>query len=138
LLAIEVVTGFATGVLLFVGLGALTAGLLLAFAVLPETWIAGISCTGVSSGLIAALLWRPLRSLQGDRPPQKDNSSDLVGHEFLLESEISINHPGTISYSGIDWKVMIDKTAGVEVIHAGQRVSVTSVDVGVFNVSLST
>ena len=136
MLAIEVVTGFTTGVFLFAGLGALTTGVLMSSGLMPETWIAGISCTGISSGIITLLLWRPLKNLQGDRATEKDNSSDLVGHEFVVESDISVNKPGSTNYSGISWKVEIDKDAGINTIQAGQRVSVSSVEVGVFKVKL--
>ncbi len=136
MLAIEVVTGFTTGVFLFAGLGALTTGVLMSSGLLPETWIAGISCTGISSGIITLLLWRPLKNLQGNRATEKDNSSDLVGHEFVVESDISVNKPGSTNYSGISWKVEIDKDAGINTIQAGQRVSVSSVEVGVFKVKL--
>ena len=137
LLAIEVVTGFTIGIFLFAGLGALTTGLLMAVGMLPETWIAGISCTGISSGVITSILWRPLKKLQGNRPAQKDNSSDLIGHEFVVESDITRDNPGKIHYSGISWRVEIDKNVGIDTISAGQRVSVTSVEVGVFSVKLS-
>lgn len=137
MLAIEVVTGFTTGVFLFAGLGAITTGALMSFAVLPETWIAGVSCTGISSGIITSLLWKPLKNLQDDSPTEKDNSSDLIGHEFVVESDIAVNKPGSTHYSGITWKVEIDKDAGINAIQAGQRVSVSSVDVGVFKVKLS-
>ena len=137
MLAIEVVTGFTTGVFLFAGLGALTTGLLMSFGILPETWIAGVACTGISSGFITALLWKPLKNLQGNRSTEKDNSSDLIGHEFVLDTDITVTQPGTTSYSGISWKVEIDKNAGVDKISAGQRVIVNSVEVGVFKVKSS-
>jgi membrane protein implicated in regulation of membrane protease activity len=137
MLAIEVITGFTTGVFLFAGLGALSTGVLMSSGLLPETWIAGISCTGISSGIITLLLWRPLKNLQGDRATEKDNSSDLVGHEFVVESDITVNKPGSTNYSGITWKVEIDKDAGINTIKAGQRVSVSSVEVGVFKVKLA-
>ena len=134
MLGIEVVTGFSTGVFLFIGLGALTTGLLMNLDILPVTWIAGVSCTGISTGVITALLWKPLKHLQNDNPVQKDNSSDLIGHEFIVESDITPANPGSINYSGISWKVEIDKDAGIERIESGQSVSVSSVEVGVFKV----
>jgi len=137
MLAIEVVTGFTTGVFLFAGLGALTTGVLMSSGLLPETWIAGISCTGINSGIITLLLWRPLKNLQGDRATEKDNSSDLVGYEFVVNSDIAVNKPGSTNYSGISWKVEIDEDAGINTIKAGQRVSVSSVEVGVFKVKLA-
>ncbi len=137
LLALEVITGFTVGVFLFAGLGALTTGGLMSYGVLPATWVAGISCTGISTGVITALLWKQLKKLQGDSSIEKDNSSDLVGYSFIVESEITMTKPGSTHYSGISWKVEIDKDAGVNTIEAGQSVSVSSVDVGVFKVKLS-
>ncbi|MDH5426081.1 MAG: NfeD family protein [Gammaproteobacteria bacterium] len=137
MLAIEVITGFTTGIFLFAGLGALTSGALMSAGVLPETWIAGVSCTGISSGMITALLWKPLKKLQGDKPVEKDNSSDFVGHEFVLENDITLSQPGSTQYSGISWRVEIDKETGVDTIAAGQRVSVSSVEVGLFKVKLA-
>ena len=137
LLALEVITGFTMGVFLFAGLGALVTGGLMNFGVLPETWIAGIACTGISTGVITALLWKQLKKLQGGRAIEKDNSSDLIGHTFVVESDISITQPGSTKYSGISWKVEIDKDAGVNSIDAGKSVTVSSVEVGVFKVKLS-
>jgi len=137
MLTLEVVTGFTTGVFLFGGLGALTTGVLMGFGVLPQTWVAGVASTGIGSGIIVMLLWKPLKKLQGDRIAKKDNSSDLVGHEFFLESDISVGKPGETQYSGVTWRVEIDEDAGTDLIAAGQSVSVSSVDVGVFKVKLS-
>ena len=136
MLAIEVITGFVTAVFLFTGLGALATGLLMSLGILPETWIAGVSCTGISSGIITALLWKPMKKLQGNRLTKKDNSSDLVGYEFVVDSDITKENPGSKKYSGIKWIVKIDETAGVDSIEAGQKVIVSSVDVGLFKVKL--
>lgn len=137
LLALEVVTGFTVGVFLFAGLGALTTGGLMSFGLLPETWIAGIACTGISTGVITAVLWKQLKKLQGGRAIEKDNSSDLIGHTFVVESDISVTKPGLTNYSGISWKVEIDRNAGVDTIEAGKSVTVSSVEVGAFKVKLS-
>lgn len=135
LLAIEVlVMGMASGVLLFAGLGALATGILIQVGVLPETWVAGVSSLGISSGVITILLWKPLRRIQGNRAPGKDTSSDLIGLEFVAEQDITALTPGSQRYSGIQWRVELDKDAGVEAVRAGERVVVTSVDVGVFRV----
>lgn len=137
LLAAEVLTGFTVGVFLFAGIGAIVSGSLMSFGVIAETWVAGISCTGISTGVITALLWKPLKNLQGDRPIEKDNSSDLIGHTFVIVNKITTTNPGTTNYSGISWRVEIDKDAGVDVIDAGKHVTVSSVEVGVFKVKLS-
>ncbi|MFW2373808.1 MAG: NfeD family protein [Gammaproteobacteria bacterium] len=132
LLVLEVVTGFTTGVFLFGGLGGLITGLLMLVGILPETWTAGVASAGISSGIITALLWKALRKLQGGTGPEKDNSSDLIGYEFVIEQDVGLLNPGSKRYSGIVWRVEIAKDAGVKEINAGQRVAVNSVDVGVF------
>ena len=134
MLAIEVLTGFTTGVFLFGGLAALTTGGLMSFGILPETWIAGIACTGISSGVITMLMWKPLKKLQGGRAIEKDNSSDLIGYEFVVESDITVDKPGATDFSGVRWKVEIAGDAGVDAIAAGQTVRVCSVEVGVFKI----
>ena len=137
LLAAEVLTGFTVGVFLFAGIGALATGGLMSFGVLVETWVAGIACTGISTGLITAILWKPLKQLQGNRPIEKDNSSDLIGYTFIIENELTTTKPGRTQYSGVSWRVEIDKDAGTDIIEAGKNVTVSSVDVGLFKVKLS-
>lgn len=137
LLAIEVLfLGMATGMLLFIGLGALTTGLLMFVGVLPDTWLVGLASTGVSAGIITILLWKPLKRLQGNRKPSRDKSSDLIGHEFVLNGDVETLKPGITRFSGVDWRVEIAPEAGATSILAGQRVTVVSVDVGVFRVKL--
>jgi len=134
LLALEVLLGFAAGVFLFAGLGALITGVLMLMGVLPETWIAGISMTGISAAVVTAILWQPLKKLQGKAIAEKDNSSDLVGYEFVLATDLSPLVPGQMQYSGVSWKVVLDPRSGVQQINAGQTVKVSSVEVGVFKV----
>lgn len=135
LLAIEVlVMGFATLFLFFIGLGALVTGFLMMAGILPQTWIAGVSSLGICSGIVAGALWAPLHRMQGKRTPRKDVSSDFTGLEFVLEQDVTSLAPGSKRYSGIEWKVEIDKDAGVDSIPAGQRVVVASVEVGLFRV----
>ena len=135
MLAAEVLLfGFTTIILMFAGLGALMTGLLMMFGLLPETWIAGTSCFGISTGIISALLWKPLKSMQDNRTSSRKPSSDLIGHEFAVQQRVTTQQPGTYRYSGIDWKVEIDAEAGVDTLEAGQRVTVSSVDAGIFRV----
>jgi membrane protein implicated in regulation of membrane protease activity len=134
LLAAEVLTGFTIGVFLFSGLGAIATGLLMTAGLLAETWLVGIASLGICSGLITAILWKPLKKLQGDKPIEKDNSSDLVGHVFTLNQTVTRQQPGLTSYSGISWKVVLDESIDVTSVEAGQQVSVSSVEVGTFKV----
>lgn len=134
-LAVEVLFfGMTTIVLMFSGLGALITGLLMLAGVLPATWLAGIAGFGINSAIITTILWKPLRRLQGKRAPVRDKSSDLIGLEFVLEQDVKALQPGKIRYSGISWRVEIDPEAGVDLIAAGQRVIVASVDVGIFRI----
>lgn len=136
LLIIEfLVFGLGSMVLLFVGIGAVLTGLLMMIGVLPETWTAGVASAGIISGITTTLLWKPMRKFQGERTPTPDRSSDLIGLEFVTEQNITVQHAGTYRYSGIEWKVEIDQTAGVDSIATGSRVRVTTVDVGLFRVA---
>ena len=135
LLAAEVLLfGFSTLIFLFVGIGALLSGLLMSVGVLPETWIAGIATCGISTGIVGALLWKPLRKLQDNNVSTQSNSSDLIGYAFVLQEDMSLVHPGYHRYSGVDWKIELDASADVDELSAGQRVAVVSVDAGIFRV----
>jgi len=136
LLAVEaLVFGFATGVVLFSGIGALITGGLMWSGWLPSTWLAGIATFGLGSFLSALLLWKPLMKMQRGNENHKDRSSDFIGHEFRLENLITTSAPGKTRYSGVEWRVEIDDSAGVEPINTGEKVVVTSIDAGVFYVS---
>lgn len=136
LLAIEMlVLGFSSGFVLFIGLGALLTGTLLWIEIIPHTWLAGVACFGISSAIISALLYIPLKKLQNENAtPKKDTSSDMIGLQFRLEQDISTIDKGHKKYSGIDWKVEIDKSSNVETLSAGTLVEVVSVDVALFRV----
>ena len=134
LLAAEVLLfGFTTIIFLFAGLGAIVTGLAMMFGLLPETWTAGISCFGITTGLVSAALWKPLKKMQDNSTPPQRQSSDLIGYEFVLQQDITTLQPGQHRYSGVDWKVELDGQAGDQ-LSAGQRVTVTSVDAGIFRV----
>jgi len=135
LLSIEVSTGMVTGILLFGSIGAIITGLLMLAGLIEESWQTGLASAAISAVIVTLLLWKPLKKMQDSNIPDKDNSSDLVGHEFILEQDISLLSPGKTRYSGIEWKVEIHKDAGVDELKSGQRVRVSSVDAGKFRVS---
>jgi membrane protein implicated in regulation of membrane protease activity len=137
LLAMEVLLfGFTTIVLLFAGLGAIITGLLMLAGVLDQTWITGVASFGICTGISSVLLWKPLRSMQDKSTPVHKQSSDFIGYEFVLQQSISLTQTGLHRYSGVDWKVEIDASAGVNAINAGQRVKVCSLDAGVLRVAV--
>ena len=128
------VFGFATIIFMFAGIGALITGGLMSAGVLSETWIAGVSCFGISTGITSVLLWKPMSKLQNSSNETSSQSSDLIGHEFVLSQPVSHISPGQHRYSGVEWKIELDASAGVDELAAGQRVAVVSVDAGVFRV----
>lgn len=135
LLAIEVlVLGFSTIILLFAGIGAIITGLLMTVGVLAETWTAGLSCFGIATGISSALLWRPMKNLQNKSVSKSGLSSDFIGIDFILTEDISVTKPGKHPYSGVEWKVEIDKNSEHDTLSKGDRVEVTSVDAGIFRV----
>ncbi len=136
MLAAEVLLfGFTTIIFLFAGLGALAAGLLMSAGVIPETWIAGTASFGIATGLSSAILWKPLKAMQDKSAPPQKPTSDIVGLEFVLTEDISHTSTGSHRYSGIEWKVEIDASSGLNEIAKGERVIVVSVDVGVLRVN---
>lgn len=135
LLIVEVlVFGFTSGMLLFAGLGGIVAGGMMWLGIIPPTWFAGFVTFGLSSSIVAALLWKPLLSMQNDGVPEKDNSSDIIGYQFRLQEPVTHLVAGKTHYSGIDWRVEIDHKATVSEIEAGALVEVSSVDAGLFRV----
>lgn len=134
LLAVEMLAlGFSTGFVLFIGLAGLLTGGLVWFGLVAATWSASIAAFAVSSVVVSAILWKPLKSLQNKQTvPEKDNTSDLIGLTFRLEMDITATIPGRTHYSGIDWKVELDPGTDVKEVTAGTMVRVVSVDAGKF------
>jgi hypothetical protein len=127
LLVIEVVVlGFSTFVLFFVGLAAVVAGWLMAIGVVPYSTLSALSSLGVLTALLALLLWRPLKSMQG-KVESKKVTSDLVGHSFILNEAVSMTKNPTYRYSGIEWSLSSEQE-----LSAGTLVEVTGVAVGAF------
>ena len=136
LLAIEAIAfGFTSGLLLFGSLGAIVTGALIWFALVPNQFIAAVACFAISTTLITLILWKPLKRLQSGAELGHDRSSDLIGHSFVLSSDIDQNLPGNQKYSGINWRVEPSEELLEKSISAGTRVTVTAVSVGVFFVT---
>lgn len=125
ILALEVIVfGLSTFVLFFVGLGALFTGLLMLIGVLPPTTIAALASVGITSGVLAVALWKPLKNFQ-NQVEHNPVSSDLIGSTFSLSENLSPGASVNQSYSGISWRIFAD-----EEIEAGTEVKVTQVKVG--------
>ena len=135
LLAIEAVAfGFTSGLLLFGSLGAIATGTLLWMGVVPNQFVMAVACFALSTGLITIVLWKPLKRLQSGTELGNDRSSDIIGHTFVLSSDISLTKPGSQKYSGIAWRVEPAQDQQPDAISAGTQVRVSAVSVGVFYV----
>jgi membrane protein implicated in regulation of membrane protease activity len=127
LLVIEVVVlGFSTFVLFFVGLAAVAAGVLMIVGVVPDSMLSALFSVGVLTALSAMILWRPLKSMQGNVESKKV-TSDLVGHSFILNDAVSMTKNPVYRYSGIDWNL-----SSKQELSAGTLVEVIGVAVGKF------
>jgi len=133
LLAIEALAfGFSSGVFLFGSLGAILTGVLISFGLIPDTFIMAVACFAVSTALITAILWFPLKRLQSGAELGSDRSSDIIGHTFTLQSDINATNHGQQKYSGINWRVELADHVSPQSLNAGTDVTVYAVSVGVF------
>lgn len=103
------------GPLLFFGIAAFITGALSSFGIISG-WESEIFTLGVSTVILAAVLWHPLKKLQnaGGGP---DSSSDMIGIKVPAATVID-QSGGKIRYSGIDWNARISEEAGVDTIAA--------------------
>ncbi len=125
LLVIEIlILGFATFILLFVGIAAIVTGGLIYMAVIPDTLLAAFMSMAICTALSALLLWKPLKNMQQDVDPT-EASNDLVGHRFTLSEAVSEHQNPEYKFSGIMWKLKADAD-----IAAGTDVEVVHTDVG--------
>lgn len=135
LLALEAgVFGFASGVLLFTGLGALVTGLMITSGILSGTPTPAIASFAVTSLVLATLSWKWFRRRHHGptRPPAP--VSDIIGLRFTLKQDVSPLENGVERYSGIDWRVFPDPSQGSPVIPRGTQVEVVTLDAGILYV----
>ena len=130
MLAIEVgVLGFSIMILFFIGLGCLATGLLMFAGIVPQTLAGALLGSGILSLLSAVGLWQPLQRMQNSSE-NKPVTSDLIGAEFVLESDLNGDSQSEVKFSGISWKVVSESD-----IPKGTTVQVTGTAVGKLTVS---
>ena len=123
-LVLELTVIGLSGPLLFIGIAAFITGALSGLGVISG-WEAEIFTLGVSTSILALVLWRPLKRFQnaGGGP---DSSSDMIG--LNVAAVTAIDHSsGKIRYSGIDWTARLSRDAGVERIAAEQMCTIVSI-----------
>ena len=129
LLSIEIlVLGFSTFVLFFVGIASLVAAALMYAGFIPETTMSAVLTVAIITAIDGVLLWKPLKNMQ-TKVDKKVAESDLIGHNFILETDVGPNLPGSYHYSGINWKLK-----STTAISAGTQVKVVKTEVGAFHI----
>lgn len=113
-----------SGPLLFFAIASLTTGILVTIGFV-EGWQSEIFTVGILTAVVAAILWKPLKSLQNSKG-KTDNSSDMVGLTVLANSEINVSS-GTIRYSGIDWQARLAEEANGESISAQSQCEIVAI-----------
>ncbi len=113
-----------SGPLLFFALASLVTGILVSLGIIVG-WQNEIFSVGFLTALIAALLWKPLKSLQNSKE-KTDNSSDMVGLTVSASSDIN-KTSGSIRYSGINWQARLADDANVDTITQGKQCQITAI-----------
>lgn len=107
-----------SGPLLFFAIASLTTGILVSIGFI-DGWQSEILTVGLLTAVVAAILWKPLKSLQNSKD-KTDNSSDMVGLTVLASTEINVSS-GTIRYSGINWQARLaDEATGESISEKSQ------------------
>ncbi|XOV80562.1 MAG: NfeD family protein [Aestuariibacter sp.] len=132
LLGVEIlILGFATFILLYVGIAAVLTGILMYSGLIEQSLNQGILFTGVLTAVLAAGSWRKLREIQLQSETKKA-TSDLIGMTFTLEQEVSPQSDTQFRYSGVQWLLKSDST-----IQQGAKVKVIDVEVGVMHITIA-
>ncbi|MGR6872890.1 NfeD family protein [Pseudomonas sp. HK3] len=125
LLIIEVaILGFATFVLFFMGCSMVITGGLMLLGVLDATYISAFWSNAIVTGVLAALLWKPLKKSQQNSGKNKETATTIV-HQFTLENDVDNQGLTHHQYSGIQWKVKSQQP-----LTKGTQVKVVKADVG--------
>lgn len=129
LLAIEgLVLGFSTFVLLFIAIGSIITGILIALGLFPPTLLNALLATAIISTLIAIVSWKPMKRMQNKVETQKVDNG-MIGHRFVLPEDLNLGHTIIHRYSGINWQVKAKQP-----LVAGTEVKITYMEVGLLTV----
>lgn len=125
LLIIEVaILGFATFVLFFMGSSMVITGVLMLIGALDDTYIVAFWSNAIVTGILAALLWKPLKKSQQSSGEDR-TAPNAMEHQFVLENDVDSQGLIHHQYSGIKWKVKSQQP-----LSKGTLVKVVKADVG--------
>jgi membrane protein implicated in regulation of membrane protease activity len=113
-----------SGPLLFFAIASLTTGILVSIGFV-DGWQGEILTVGLLTAVIAAILWKPLKSLQNSKD-KTDDSSDMIGLQIPASAEINATS-GTVRYSGIDWQARLADEANGECISESSQCEIVGV-----------
>ncbi|MDP7593202.1 MAG: NfeD family protein [Litorilituus sp.] len=113
-----------SGPLFFFAIASLITGFLVGIGLIPS-WQAEILTLGLSTALITAVLWKPLKRLQNSKS-KTDDSSDMIGLQVPASADITLNG-GSIRYSGIDWQARLAEEANVDLIDNQSQCQVVAI-----------
>lgn len=113
------------GPLLFFAVACFLTAVFTSFGLLSG-WESELFSVGLLTGIIALLLWKPLKRFQnqGGGP---DNSSDMIGLQVPCTAEVTIQS-GAVRYSGINWRARLDSESDVKSMQIGELCEITGVE----------
>ncbi|WP_376866284.1 NfeD family protein [Bacterioplanoides pacificum] len=125
-LIIEVaVLGFATFVLLFLGISLLLTGIAMNAGLLEASVMTALWSNTLVTAVLAVTLWKPLSRLQNN-VEHKAVDSDFADQTFILEQDVDSRGEAQRNYSGVRWKLKSRQP-----LAAGTEVKVVRTEVGV-------
>ena len=113
-----------SGPLLFFAIASLITGILVSMGVV-DGWQSEIFAVGLLTALAAAILWKPLKSLQNSKE-KNDDSSDMIGLHVLVSTCVT-STTGTIRYSGINWQARLADDVNVTEINEQSQCEIVAI-----------
>jgi inner membrane protein len=114
-----------SGPLLFFALASVLTGILISLNILSG-WESECFTVGLLSGIIAWVLWKPMKRLQNSGGGA-DTSSDMIGKQVPSSSTIT-HEDGSIRFSGIDWSARLSNDTQETSVAANTSCIITGVD----------
>ena len=114
-----------SGPLLFFALASVLTGILISLNILSG-WESECFTVGLLSGIIAWVLWKPMKRFQNSGGGA-DTSSDMIGKQVPSSSTIT-HEDGSIRFSGIDWSARLSNDTQETSVAANTSCIITGVD----------
>lgn len=113
-----------SGPLLFFAIASVITGFLINIGLI-DGWAMEVLVAGILSGVIAVLMWKPLKNLQNTRN-KTDQSSDMIGLQVTVADDVS-KASGSIRYSGINWNARLADEVDVAIIAQNQLCEIVAI-----------